>query len=353
MIYTENNRISHRQLTRQLVLSLTAPFLLGLLSNRSVLGGNGMLASAAVLLPMYFYVIFLIRLSPYYGSLPKYMGKWGSLLIGIFYLSFVIFTGAYLLRLVEDVVPVSLLTKFPGKGASLIAVLVCSFGMHRGMQKRGRMGEVSCPAVLGGLVLLLIVAAFQGSWEYFCSNPEGLRITPEGFLQAGYGILSAFTAVGLLPFSMNYVEKARSGKRPVFLGIGITCLIFLGSLAVLQANYGWERLHSEKYPILPLLAGANLPGEVLARFDVIWLAVLLYSLLFAVGSVLHYGSQILQSLQLGNGKYWIALLMYLLTWDEVLGFSISDGYGTLLAYVYFPGFLAVGAVVWMKNRRKT
>ena len=145
MRYTENNRISHRQLTRQLVLSLTAPFLLGLLSNRSVLGGNGMLASAAVLLPMYFYVIFLIRLSPYYGSLPKYMGKWGSLLIGIFYLSFVIFTGAYLLRLVEDVVPVSLLTKFPGKGASLIAVLVCSFGMHRGMQKRGRWGK--CPVL--------------------------------------------------------------------------------------------------------------------------------------------------------------------------------------------------------------
>ena len=76
MKYAENNRISHRQLIRQLVLSLTAPFLLGLLSNRAVLGANGMLASVLVLIPLYFYVIFLIRLSPYYGSLPKYMGRW-------------------------------------------------------------------------------------------------------------------------------------------------------------------------------------------------------------------------------------------------------------------------------------
>lgn len=352
MRYAENNRISHRQLTRQLVLSLTAPFLLGLLSNRSVLGANGMLAAAAALIPLYFYVIFLIRLSPYYGSLPKYMGKWGSLLIGIFYLSFVVVTGVYLLGLVEDVVPVSLISEFPGKCASLLVIIVCSFGTHRGMQKRGRMGEVSYPAVLGGLVLLLIVAAFQGSLEYFCSNPKGLQTTLEGFLRAEYGILSAFTAVGLLPFAMNYVEKARSGKQPVFLGIAITCLIFLGSLIVLQANYGWERLQNEEYPILPLLAGANLPGEVLARFDVIWLAVLLYSLLFAVGSVLHYGSQILQSLQLGNGRYWLPLLIYLLTWEEIFGFSIQEIYGEILSYLYFPGFLLVGLVVWIKNRRK-
>ena len=58
MKYAENNRISHRQLTRQIVLSLTAPFLLGLLSNRFVLGGNGMTAAVIVLIPLYFYIIF-------------------------------------------------------------------------------------------------------------------------------------------------------------------------------------------------------------------------------------------------------------------------------------------------------
>ena len=250
-------------------------------------------------------------------------------------------------------VPVSLLPQFPGKGASLLTVVVCSFGTHRGMQKRGRMGEVSFPAVLGGLILLLIVAAFQGNAEYFRSNPQGLTVTPQGFAQAGYGILCAFTAVGLLPFALNYVEKARSGKRPLFFGIATVCLIFGAPLIVLQANYGWERLQEEPCPILPLLAGANLPGEVLARFDVIWLAVLLYSLLFALGSILHYGNQILQSLQLGNGWYWMPALMYLLTWDTLWGVSLTERYGELLAYLYFPGFLLAGTAVWMKNRRKT
>lgn len=352
MKYAENNRISHRQLTRQLVLSLTAPFLLGLLGDHDILGANGMLASAAVLVLLYFYVIFLIRLAPYYGNLPKYMGKWCSLFLGIFYVSFTLLTGAYLLTLVEDVVPVSLLSEFPGKAASLLAVIVCSLGIHRGMQKRGRMGEVSYPLVLGGLVLLLAVAAFQGSFEYFQANPQGLMISGQGFLKAGYGILAAFTALGLLPFSLVHVEKARSANKPVFKGTAVTCGILLLALVVLQANYGWERLLKEEYPILPMLAGANLPGEVLARFDVIWLAVLLYSLLFSVGSVLHYGSQILQSLPLGDGRYWLPVVTYLLTWSELFGFPVDKIYSQALAYVYFPGFLLVGAAVWMKNRRR-
>lgn len=353
MRYAENNRISHRQLTRQLVLSLTAPFLLGLLGYPSVLGANGMVASVAVLIPLYFYVIFLIRVAPYYANLPKYVGKWCSLLIGIFYVSFTIFTGAYLLTLVEKVVPISLLSAFPGKVASLLAVLVCSLGAHRGMQKRGRMGEVSYPLVLGFLLLLLIVAAFQGSWEYFWADPRGLEISGGGFAKAGYGLLAAFTGIGLLPFALEHVEKPGSANKPVFLGVAVTGLFFLASLVVLQANYGWARLWEEEYPILPLLAGANLPGEVLARFDVIWLAVLLYSLLFSVGSVLHYGNHILQTLQLGNGRYWMPLLMYLLTWGEFWGFPTGEIYGLALTYVYFPGFLILGAVVWVKNRRKT
>ena len=353
MKYAENNRISHRQLTRQLVLSLTAPFLLGLLGYRSMLGANGMLASVAVLIPLYFYVIFLIRLTPYYANLPKYVGKWCSLLIGVFYLSFTVFTGAYLLTLVEDVVPISLLSSFSGKAASLLAILVCSFGTHKGMQKRGRMGEVSYPLVLGFLFLLLIVAAFQGSWEYFQADPRGLEISAAGFGRAGYGLLAAFTGIGLLPFALEHVEKTGSASKPVFYGVAITSLFFLASLVVLQANYGWVRLQEEEYPILPLLAGSNLPGEVLARLDVIWLAVLLYSLLFSVGSVLHYGSHILQTLQLGTGRYWMPILMYLLTWEELWKFSVEKIYGLSLVYVYFPGFLIVGMLVWMKNRRKT
>lgn len=60
----------------------------------------------------------------------------------------------------------------------------------------------------------------------------------------------------------------------------------LGAALVLsQAVFGWERLIREPFPILPLMAGTNLPGDVLARFDVLWIALVAYGLFFSLGSV--------------------------------------------------------------------
>ena len=80
------------------------------------------------------------------------------------------------------------------------------------------MGEVSYPLVLGFLFLLLIVAAFQGSWEYFQADPRGLEISAAGFGRAGYGLLAAFTGIGLLPFALEHVEKTGSASKPVVFG---------------------------------------------------------------------------------------------------------------------------------------
>lgn len=48
---------------------------------------------------------------------------------------------------------------------------------------------------------------------------------------------------------------------------------------LLPAVLGYDRVAAESYPVLPLLAGADLPGNVLARFDILWMGFLLYSLL--------------------------------------------------------------------------
>lgn len=51
--------------------------------------------------------------------------------------------------------------------------------------------------------------------------------------------------------------------------------------------------------MLPLLDGADLPGNVLARFDVIWMGFLVFGLLFSLGSLFHYGNQ-----DCGKNKAW-------------------------------------------------
>lgn len=70
MKFAENNRISHRQLYRQIILSLAAPFLLCMsgkdwpYASGGLDDGNGLLGLVLAMVVLGFYVVFLIRLEP-------------------------------------------------------------------------------------------------------------------------------------------------------------------------------------------------------------------------------------------------------------------------------------------------
>lgn len=94
-----------------------------------------------------------------------------------------------------------------------------------------------------------------------------------------YGTLCAFSPVALLPFLLGNVEKYGSAGKTVAGGILTLGGILIGMELLLPAVLGYDRVAAESYPVLPLLAGADLPGNVLARFDILWMGFLLYSLL--------------------------------------------------------------------------
>ena len=78
MKIAENNRISHRQLYRQMILTFAAPFLLCLFSRGQLLGVSGIAGTIAAVAVLLFYVIFLVRLTPSCSNLVKSAGGfWG------------------------------------------------------------------------------------------------------------------------------------------------------------------------------------------------------------------------------------------------------------------------------------
>ncbi len=68
MEFAENGRISHRQLYRQMILTLLAPFLLCLFGRDKIWGLGGVFGTVFALIVLLFYVIFIIRLAPCYGD---------------------------------------------------------------------------------------------------------------------------------------------------------------------------------------------------------------------------------------------------------------------------------------------
>ena len=126
MRFAENNRISHRQLFRQIILVFPAPFLLCLFKNGAMLGISAMAGTAAAAVVLAFYVIWLIRLTPSFEDPVKSAGAFAGRLIGIFFLIYVLMAGGYLLALLRRLVPAKLITGVSGRWIAFWTVLVCS-----------------------------------------------------------------------------------------------------------------------------------------------------------------------------------------------------------------------------------
>ncbi len=403
MKFAENNRISQRQLYRQIVIAFIAPFLLCLFRGRRNQGLSGLTGTLLAVAVLLFYVIFLIRLSYAFANPCKTAGKILGRLMGIFYLIYCILGAAFLLDLLGEIVTVSLGTGVQKVWLCVIALIVCSLGTHRGIQRRGRIGEASGGLVLVAVVLMLLLSAGQGKWEYFQEMLWNSEFSGRRILQSGYYVICAFSGLGLLPFLLEHVDRKKStenirlvretrnlnvieegkaareadraenekaarekknisyrgemryagniGKTVALAVVTLGVLLILAEL-LLPAVFGWGRLRYENYPILPLLAGADLPGNVLARFDVLWMGFLLYSLLFSVGSFLHYGHLIVEKTRLGTGRVWIALLVFVAMVTEVRGIGIRDYFEMYLGYIFVPGMLIIQIIFFIMGKKR-
>lgn len=166
MKYAENNRISHRQLYRQILLTFLAPFLLCLNGKGGLLGLSGVMGIILAVIFLLLYSFFYLRSTYGYADMIRSFRKAGAVIFGGFFLIYLVMAGAYLLNLIGRIIPVWLIFGISENGCYLFAVLVCAYGMEKGMQKRGRMAEVTGGIFLGAILLLLVLCAGQGKTEY-------------------------------------------------------------------------------------------------------------------------------------------------------------------------------------------
>ena len=171
-------------------------------------------------------------------------------------------------------------------------------------------------------------------------------------MESGYDVICAFSGLGLLPFALDSVGNSKdTGKTVSFAVFTLGILLILTEL-LLPSVFGWGRLKYESCPILPLLAGAELPGNVLARFDVLWMGFLLYSLLFSIGSFLHYGHLIVEKADMGTGKLWISTLVFAgAVWD-IERWGIRNSFPLYLKYIFVPGMLVLQIMFFMTGKKK-
>ena len=353
MKFAENNRISHRQLYRQIILTFLAPFLICLPGKSGIQGLSGIVGVLLAILLLLAYIFVLLRVTSGYSDMVRFLGAFWGRVAGVFFLIYIVFTAVYILKILEQIVPRWLLMGVPSGWLTFLIIVVCSVGTERGIQRRGRMAEVSGGLLLFGILLMMVLCLGQTRVDYLQEMFEAERMSGNSIIRSGYLFVCGFSGIGLLPFIMRDVEKRGSAGKTILAAILTVGGIFIGVLFLLPAVFGWKRLLTETYPILPLLAGADLPGNVLARFDVLWMGFLLYGLMFATGSLFYYGHQIAEKCHLGTTKYWLAILIFVLTFIEIPGTDVTVLYRNYLGRIFVPGLLIIQAAIlfYGQNRK--
>ena len=354
-MFADNQRISRRQLKRQLVLSLIGILLLFQAGEIASGGGNSVVGMVIGLGLLMLYLFFLVRASAAYGNPEKYFGVIGKWLISLVYLSFLVLSGSFLLEKISFLTERYLLTGVPLPLISAIFILAAGLGMGNEVQRRGRLSEISFPWVMGILVLLLIFAAFHLHLpDFSLMEPWSAETVAEG----AYQYFTTGTSISLAAFLLSRVDKgSRTEKggtfRTLVHGLLLASGVLLASVVVLLGVYGFIGVQSREFPILDLMAGTGLPGGFLKRFDIVWLAVLVFSLLFALGSILFYGCWLTG--RNGKKRDWTRLILAGLIWLGSLidwqGKTVSDIYVTVLQDIYAPLFLLTTVLALWAQRR--
>ena len=352
MKYAENNRISQRQLYRQIVLSFLSPLLVCIPGTKELAGLSGIVGIIVALLFILFYVFFMVRTSYCYTDPVKMLGKLKGGLLGVFFLLYLIMTAIYILALVKQIVPVWAVSGISARWLSFWAVIVCAYGTDRGMQRRGRMADTAGGLFLFVIIVMLVLCIGQGNTSYLKDMLNDSSIQGRAVWNGTYEFLCAFSGISLLPFVFHDVEKRGNAAKTVTAAALTTGGVLLLALILLPSVLGWKRMQSELYPILPLMAGVDLPGNVLARFDVLWLGFLLYGFFFSLGSCFHYGNKILETVHFSNGKYWIPIIVYAASFIQMDENEVGYLYETYLKTVFVPGLILIQICMFLRGQQK-
>lgn len=347
-MFADNERISAGQLRSQMVLALAGVLLLFLPGFGNVHGLTGALACIPAFLLAAVYCFFLVRLAPVYRHPEKVLGSALTRVMGLWHISFFVLTGAFLTGLITRVIGTYLVVGVSPYIIHAVILLTCAMAGIPRIQRRGRMGEVCFPVLLGLLLLLLLLAAGQQDWNYLSKD---VKIVPRDLAAGTYQIAAAFTALCALPFLLGQVRGNRCKNMIGAVGILLGVLAFV--LVLLQGGFGAAQTIARPWPVIALLAGVRLPGNVLARFDALWIALFLLLLLFSIGSALFYSNYIAKRTGVNLKWYWILLAVYLVSLTDIGGWSVEAYYTDLLFYVYTPTILLIqGAMAILGRRRK-
>lgn len=348
-MYADNAQISHRQLFRQILTALLGVSLLAVPAAPALRGKQGILA---VLAGIGIYIalgICFIRVKTVFQEPERYLGKMAGRLFALCYLSWLWQAGIWLLLVTAQITERFLIEGSISWIVILFAAGAAYLGSHQGMERRGRMAEVCFPllaVILGGMLFLAALKMRHGYLE------EQGTLTFGGWAEGTWEVLSCLLPFLFLPFTLGNVSRAGNAGRAMAGAAGLLGAVLSFSILLLQGSFGLGGYEHKEYPMFDLMAGVKIPGDFLERVDIFWIAGVMFSLLFALGSVFFYQHEILARIRMqkGGAAAAVAVTAAALLMERA-GIS-GEWFFYVTERIYMPLFLLLLLYTAVRGKRK-
>lgn len=353
-MFADNDRISWLQLRCQFLLTfLGAGLLWGIREFTGKEGCLGILLGGGILAC---WSGVLRRQMTVYRNPARYFGKTLAVCIVLIWESYLFLSGGWLVTKVSQLSGEYLVSGVSQTTLAFLFVLAAMGGAHH-VQARGRMAQTAWPIVACLAGILLFLAAFQNSesimiggtenQEFYVSNSlDMMQVLKKTAEYVAWGIGS-----GLMVWLMIQIRGGEKRREGIGLTIGKLSLWFLSGALLLTGNFGTDVSGKNICPLLEVMAGVEVPGGFLRRVDLLFLSVLLFSLIFLMGSIFFYSGYIARRIHIPVNRIPAAVICFLLGTLGEQRWKWSVHYPDLILWVYLPVFLVitVGAA-WARRK---
>ncbi len=321
-MFGDNHRISHIQMERQYQLVFFAPLLL--FASKELQGGVGILAVLITMPLVCLVLVFLKRKSGMYRKIEKYMGNIGSKIMVFFYQVFLVVAGVFVVAQASRLV-----TEYMVQGAPrwlvIVIFVLASLALGNQPEVRGRFAEIAWPIVSGVIGIFFFFAFLQGVKMLFAGNVELVGNVDLGQISGGFWNFSGrklwkkvltllvFMAGSCL-FPFVDIQQEKTDAKNIFLFRMVLKLALWLVLAIVlqQIYFGARGAKALNDPMLNLMSGVNLPGNFVRRLDLIFLTVMLFALLFTMGSICFYSGHLWEKVNISMGRLPVVALIFTL-----------------------------------------
>ncbi len=316
-MFSENNRISNRQLQALLILDVFGTGIAALpsITARFALQNGWICVIVGTFIALIFILLMNVIASRYaHLTFPEYTAKiigkpLAVVLSGVFVFKIIV-TTALELRFFGEIVRQALLFDTPFFVICAALLLIAGFTASKGYETRARLAELLIVAMLVPLLLVFAVSATQA--DYSNLLPIG-HVSMDGLFAGGYQTAFAFTGFEFTLLAYPYLRNPKATTKRVMQAGAATGIFMAIITAITIARFGGASTARLIWPVIDMMDTINLPGSVLERQGALVMSFWIISVFSIVSAGLFFSSLLLRDItRRGKHTLYIVIVMGLI-----------------------------------------